>query len=455
METLYCEEEKNYNAYKKSKMKFIIWGAGDRGKYILYHLGKKNILAYIDLDQNKQGSLYENVQVIDFSQYLKKYKDICIIISTHEEEVVPFLQKNQIFHYFCMSDCPEDFQSPNPRHILRDAIKESIDVFKKYVVYGNSLYSILLYQWILDKETEEKPLLVMGKDCNQKIVEQAKKIWGENVYTEIPMEKCPFDKVFITIDDSGKSEEELTLKGIDSLENVMYYSEKVECYYNAKIQKFKGIHKGKRCFIIGTGPSLKNEDLDILKKNNELCISVNNIYLIFDRTNWRPDYYISTDYRQMQDSKKVEVLSLMKESVCFIADSNASFCEATHTDNIFIYHLGKFWKNKGRVPFSEEFAQIAYNNGTVTYAAMQLAVYMGCKEIYLLGVDASGINGKYEKYTHFYKEEVLKATCFSYQVYISYLSAKDYADKHGIEIYNATRGGELEVFRRINFDELF
>jgi hypothetical protein len=35
------------------------------------------------------------------------------------------------------------------------------------------------------------------------------------------------------------------------------------------------------------------------------------------------------------------------------------------------------------------------------------------------------------------------------------MSAKEYADEHGIKILNATRGGELEVYDRVCFDSLF
>ncbi len=34
------------------------------------------------------------------------------------------------------------------------------------------------------------------------------------------------------------------------------------------------------------------------------------------------------------------------------------------------------------------------------------------------------------------------------------MAAKNYADSHGIKILNATRGGKLEVFERVNFDEI-
>ena len=60
-------------------------------------------------------------------------------------------------------------------------------------------------------------------------------------------------------------------------------------YYN----NLKDIHKGKRGFVIGNGPSLKIEDLDNL--NNEITIASNKIYLAFEETKWRPKFYTVAD----------------------------------------------------------------------------------------------------------------------------------------------------------------
>lgn len=56
-----------------------------------------------------------------------------------------------------------------------------------------------------------------------------------------------------------------------------------------QLKKFKNIHKGQRCFIIGTGPSLTVEDLELLK--DEICFGSNRIFEIYPRTSWRPTYY--------------------------------------------------------------------------------------------------------------------------------------------------------------------
>ena len=118
--------------------------------------------------------------------------------------------------------------------------------------------------------------------------------------------------------------------------------------------------------------------------------------------------------------------------------------------------------------FSDNIAKYVVNSKTVVFTAIQFAVYMGMKEIYLMGVDHhfhTSINSQ--------GEIVVDPTAKDYfsddynrdreNLYIpntdlstlTYVAAKEYADTHGIEIYNATRGGKLEVFPRVDFDFLF
>ena len=48
--------------------------------------------------------------------------------------------------------------------------------------------------------------------------------------------------------------------------------------------------------------------------------------------------------------------------------------------------------------FSEDVARVVYGGATVTYACIQIAVYMGFKEIYLLGVDCNYCKGSNSNY---------------------------------------------------------
>ena len=79
---------------------------------------------------------------------------------------------------------------------------------------------------------------------------------------------------------------------------------------------------------------------------------------------------------------------------------------------------------------------------------------MGFKEIYLIGADCNYSDNKskhhFIDYGHYDSTYKSAGTRMIY----AYKVAKKYADKNNIKIYNATRGGMLEVFPRVNLDEL-
>ena len=57
----------------------------------------------------------------------------------------------------------------------------------------------------------------------------------------------------------------------------------------ADMKKYKSIHKGKRCFIVATGPSLTIKDLEML--DGEITFSMNSIVNLYNKTEFRPNYY--------------------------------------------------------------------------------------------------------------------------------------------------------------------
>jgi hypothetical protein len=109
---------------------------------------------------------------------------------------------------------------------------------------------------------------------------------------------------------------------------------------------------------------------------------------------------------------------------------------------------------------------------TVVFTMIQWAIYLGSKEIYLLGVDFSfelpkkQIVNEYNRIdlicegeiNHFHKDyrkigEKWNLPNLEIQIK-SFTKAKKYAQEHGIKIYNASRETKLDVFERINFDEV-
>ena len=48
-----------------------------------------------------------------------------------------------------------------------------------------------------------------------------------------------------------------------------------------------------RCFVLGNGPSLALDNLDLLQ--NEVTFGVNQCELIYSKTTWRPTYWVCAD----------------------------------------------------------------------------------------------------------------------------------------------------------------
>lgn len=227
----------------------------------------------------------------------------------------------------------------------------------------------------------------------------------------------------------------------------------------------KGIHAGKRCFIIGNGPSLRAADLDTLEQSGEITFAFNRIFHIFDQTAWRPTYYISQDGKMLAGS--VEEVKRIEAEIKFIP-AELAWYEGIRIPGAQLFHIVNEELAENVPAFSENIAQKICNSKTVVYTAIQIAVYMGIREIYLIGVDHHFHTSMNEK-----GEIVVDPTAKDYfsenynrdkdQLYIpntdvstkTFYAARQYADTHGVRICNATRGGKLEVFERVDFDSLF
>lgn len=234
--------------------------------------------------------------------------------------------------------------------------------------------------------------------------------------------------------------------------------------YGRELAKLKNINAGRRCFIIGNGPSLRADDLDVLAKHDEITFAFNRIYNIFDQTIWRPTYYMSQDVKMLTNTYR-EMSAVPAERRFFPIE--VKWYAGIPLNKETFYHLRNS-KDEIHPDFSENVADCIYTSRTVVYSAIQLAVYMGFHDIYILGVDHHfhiSMNAK--------GELVVDPTAKDYfsdnynidknELYIpntdestyTYIAAKKYADANGINIYNATRGGKLEVYPRVDFDNLF
>lgn len=223
-----------------------------------------------------------------------------------------------------------------------------------------------------------------------------------------------------------------------------------------ELEKYKNKYEGKRCFVIGNGPSLKIEDLERIQDNGEISFGCNRIYVMFDKTKWRPSFYINQDPRVIRGCID-EIKALDKSQVKFIKALGKKEYEIEGA--IYFNFVIRYGKKK--LPkFSDNPEKALYNGHTVTYSAIQLAAYMGFKEIYLLGCDCNysadnkSINqGSYPDERMYDASKVGMPPDIAY-MFSMYEVCKGYCEERGIKLINATRGGKLEVFERVDFDEL-
>ena len=227
-----------------------------------------------------------------------------------------------------------------------------------------------------------------------------------------------------------------------------------------QLEKLKGIHSGKRCFIIGTGPSLTVADLELLE--NEITFGPNRIYELFEQTKWRPTYYINQDHNLIQTFS--EKIRNVDAEILFLP---VEYKEKYQGDKyrFFVLKHKEFYPKKA--PFSKDITQFLAQGFTVTYGAIQIAAYMGFKEIYLLGIDhnynvirdAKGQPVKTDSNMGNYPKGMKEYINMDNlprveETTIAYETAETLSYKNGYRIYNVTRGGKLEAFERKQLEEI-
>lgn len=242
-----------------------------------------------------------------------------------------------------------------------------------------------------------------------------------------------------------------------------------------KIKNFKGKYVGKRCFIIGNGPSLTPEDLNLIK--DEISFAANTIFKIFPRTEWRPTFYCVQDNNVLKEiaSECVSESTFNNCEASFVRMYSSHIITGTGIRLKNLIYIPIISKKTSRysAPFSKAADKYVYDGSMVTYLALQLAVYMGFSEIYLLGMDHNFpysynregklVTNDVNKAVHFWesaeenKDQSRILLHANYQEFAenSYREAKEFCEKDGsITIYNATRGGKLEVFERVDLEKV-
>lgn len=214
-----------------------------------------------------------------------------------------------------------------------------------------------------------------------------------------------------------------------------------------------------KAFIIGNGISLTSEDLDLIK--GLPSFACNRINLIYDRTKWRPTYYVHPEVVRPN-------LEYIRENVennikCFIGEY---YKEGIHPDGGIKDRENIVWLNDCHhhkmnyanmdLPDEWHLPQPCSFGGSVNLC-MQIAVLSGYDDLILLGCD---LQYKDHKPSHFDKryETGGEQTAFiaARNAFWGHICAMNYIRRKRLDVNvrNATRGGLLEIWPRVNLEDI-
>ena len=242
----------------------------------------------------------------------------------------------------------------------------------------------------------------------------------------------------------------------------------------ASNSKFKDIHKGERLFILCTGPSINR--MDLKKLCNEYTMAVSGLVYHKDYNYIHPNYYCVPWASDVSDENKMIIYG---DADKYITDEQCFFCiqdkrileEGRYFQGKSVnYHFSynrKDWEFFDDIDLTLPIMPVQ----TVPILCLQIAIYMGFQEIYLIGTEHDYLATR--KYNHFYENKGTMSECdksvdangnIKHTVtemlrlmnctWKQYQIIKKIANGKKIKIYNATLGGVLDVFDRVDYDSL-
>jgi hypothetical protein len=241
-------------------------------------------------------------------------------------------------------------------------------------------------------------------------------------------------------------------------------------------QVLRDKHKGQRCFVVGTGPSVAKQDLRPLK--DELTFGMNAFWQHDIVLEWQPSYYLLSDGIYFDGSKNsTDFLKGMRERI----HDSTFFAPLKYRDSILESKLlpadrtywlafGQEFHDPGIKVDSIDFTNVIPSPRSVSQLCIMAAIYMGCSPIYLLGLDHDWLAHMGEN-RHFYKghsgfeghpklRPILSDWGYRGNMesqlilWTGYEKLQDLSLREGCEIINATDGGFLDVFERANYEEV-
>jgi len=244
-----------------------------------------------------------------------------------------------------------------------------------------------------------------------------------------------------------------------------------------RLTAFRNIHEGQSCWIIGNGPSLHNTNLLALK--DQYTFVVNGITLHGSFKELNPTYYVATNPRLMHsDFLEYDVFPELKENetTCFLNIEAKKRIGITYDKVYYLFTTENPFIGNSRYNLDITKMLLGTRVSVVIQAVIPIAIYMGFKNIYLVGCD-SNYNKLHPEKAHFYKDHhtpnLQRLTDYARSRYHDYYSNPDksmkkyssdainewrivstHINRLWIKIFNCTVGGKLEAFPRRRLEDV-
>ena len=152
------------------------------------------------------------------------------------------------------------------------------------------------------------------------------------------------------------------------------------------LSKLKNKHKNEPCVIIGGGPSLNKMNLNIFA--DYVTIACNGFFLKHDEISFTPTYYTVEDPLPAEDNR--QEINNIDDTIRIIPYDLKKIIDQPKNTIYVNFRRAAINSRSSKFPFySHDFLNESFWGGTVMYFNIQLAEYLGCNPIYLIGVDLS------------------------------------------------------------------
>lgn len=238
--------------------------------------------------------------------------------------------------------------------------------------------------------------------------------------------------------------------------------------------------KSNRCFVIGNAPSLNLIDLNKILKEDK--IMVNSFYKKAGLLDLKPNFWVLADpiFWLNEEEFFEPIINVLDNSLVdtrlFIRDEAMSSLERDiyNKENVYFYNMNDSNDTLDNdIDLTRSVPHFAQN---VISPALMLAIYLKYDEIILIGCDHTWWGYSKEEIEqgviqpHIYtkSESDIAHNMKTFQNYgyegiqetiirqkYEYMELDRVAKKNNIKIINATKGGYLEIFERMDYEDLF